>query len=110
MTKGHPHYLTLSPVFPSLSKPGYGAPELLDHFHRALDTHGGASAVPVFALGGVDIGRLETLKTAGFSGAAILGSLWGSTQENPEALVKRAKIWAGASPWGNPGAPMSKWP
>lgn len=63
-------YVTLSPIYPSISKPGYGK-------HRDL-----AGLTPhllgkrVVALGGVRPRNLHELQRAGFSGAALLGAVW----------------------------------
>lgn len=61
------HYVTYSPVFPSISKPGYGSPEML------LPPE---CTVPVLALGGVTPDRFALLQRSGYSGAALLGWLW----------------------------------
>lgn len=68
-----PVRLLLSPIFPSLSKPGH-APAF-DHAdlravlappHRA----------EVIALGGIDASRLADCRALGFDGAAALGAVW----------------------------------
>lgn len=62
---GEYDYVTLSPVFPSISKPGYKA-----------DFDGVVAGAPgIVALGGVTPDRLPGLRRRGFSGAAILGWL-----------------------------------
>ena len=58
-------YATLSPIFVSPSKPGYG-PAL------GLDALRGA-ALPVLALGGVDTGNAAACLAAGASGVAVMG-------------------------------------
>ena len=62
-------YTFLSPVFPSISKPGYKASFTLDDLRGRLPEH-------VFALGGVTPEKLHALEEAGFAGAAMLGSAW----------------------------------
>lgn len=65
------HYCFLSPVFDSISKPGYKAAITLDcTLRQALDSR------QVIALGGVTPERLTTLADHGFAGAAMLGALW----------------------------------
>lgn len=64
-------YAFFGPVFNSLSKPGYqsciGADFRLDK----------QSAQPeVIALGGVEAQHLQQVKTMGFDGAAVLGTIW----------------------------------
>ncbi len=68
-----PQRLLLSPIFPSLSKPGHGP--AFDH--EALRA---ALAVPrraeVVALGGIDASRLPACRALGFDAAAVLGAVW----------------------------------
>lgn len=62
-------YAFISPVFPSISKPGYSGNFTLEEVSRWL-TPG------IFALGGVTAEKLPLLEDAGFAGAAILGAAW----------------------------------
>jgi thiamine monophosphate synthase len=63
-------YATLSPVFPSTSKPGYGPPLGLARLRELC----AGAAVPVFALGGVDSpARAAACVAAGAAGVAVLG-------------------------------------
>lgn len=63
-------YITLSPVFDSISKPGYTGVEF-----GALP-----SGVTVIGLGGVTPERAAQLKARGFAGAAMLGAIpWQAT-------------------------------
>lgn len=62
-------YAFISPVFPSISKPGYSGNFILEDVSRWL-TPG------IFALGGVTAERLPQLEAAGFAGAAMLGAAW----------------------------------
>ncbi len=62
-------FVTLSPVFNSISKPGYQAA-----FSPAeLET---TSLDHVVALGGVTLESLPVVRRMGFSGAALLGDVW----------------------------------
>lgn len=62
-------YVTLSPVFDSISKEGYVG--------RSFTGEAQAVATRrVIALGGVVPGRFAALRKRGFSGAAMLGWLW----------------------------------
>ena len=80
-------YITLSPVAPTRSKPGYGPPlgaaglgELLaqaGRLHRRLPA--------VFALGGVDEHNAGSFLRAGAHGVAVMGSVMGSS--DPEQTV-----------------------
>jgi len=58
-------YVTLSPIFPSISKPGYKA-----DFSTLRITRPG-----IIALGGVNAVRLRQVRAMGFGGAAVLGWL-----------------------------------
>ncbi|MDE6276890.1 MAG: thiamine phosphate synthase [Muribaculaceae bacterium] len=62
-------YLTLSPVFDSISKPGYKSA----FGSAALSS---TSLKNVYALGGVSFSRLRELELLGFEGAAMLSEAW----------------------------------
>ena len=62
-------YMFLSPVFDSISKPGYGG--RLEALAPA-----GCDLTRTFALGGVTPGHFWQLREAGFRGAALLGYVW----------------------------------
>ena len=63
-------YLFLSPIFDSISKPGYlSAFDLYKIKPRITGKR-------VVALGGVTTDKIPLLKTAGFYGAAMLGGIW----------------------------------
>lgn len=76
-------YLTLSPVFDSISKPGYKS---------AVSPESVAGKLPegkVIALGGVTPADLFRLRRAGFAGSAMLGWLW---QGDFEARLRKAAL------------------
>ncbi|HEX9512026.1 MAG TPA: thiamine phosphate synthase [Puia sp.] len=74
-------YVFMSPVFDSISKPGYPAsPGLL---HRPAGPY--PCKVKVIGLGGVDKDTLVELLREGWEGAAVLGYIW----EDPDDAVKR---------------------
>ena len=63
-------YVTLSPIFPSRSKPGYGP---------ALGTLAlGGQPIPTLALGGVDETNASSCMAAGAAGVAVMGALMGA--------------------------------
>ena len=69
-------YLSLSPVFDSISKPGYQAAfsaEVLEDARRQ-----GLIDSRVLALGGVTFDRVPEVLAMGFGGAMILGDAWKS--------------------------------
>lgn len=68
---GEYDYVTLSPIFPSISKPGYGG----DAF-SADDLSRITPEDRVVALGGITPERIEQLKRYNFIGYAYLGHIW----------------------------------
>jgi thiamine monophosphate synthase len=74
-------YVTLSPVFPTTTKPGYGPP-LWPSGAAEL-----ASPVPWLALGGIDSAqRASECAAAGAAGVAVLGAVMRA--EDPAAVVR----------------------
>ena len=80
-------YVTLSPVAPTRSKPGYGPPlgaaglgKVLAHAGRAR-----GRLPAVIALGGVDEHNAASFLQAGAHGVAVMGSVMGSS--DPEQTV-----------------------
>lgn len=65
-----PEYQTLSPIFDSISKPGYSSRFDIDTLRPHITGRN------VVALGGVTPDMFDVLEKAGFIGAAMLGSLW----------------------------------
>jgi len=70
-------YATLSPIFASTSKPGYGPPLGVDALRDP--------PLPVFALGGVTTERVTGCVDAGASGVAVMGGVMRAT--DPTAAV-----------------------
>lgn len=66
----HYDYVTLSPIFDSISKAGYKSHFSLTELKPLLKGR------RVIALGGVTPEKFPALKEAGFSGAAMLGYFW----------------------------------
>lgn len=65
----------LSPIFSSISKPGYKQgfdKETLEIFLKEQD------AIECIALGGVCAENINELNAMGFGGAAVLGAIWGN--------------------------------
>lgn len=65
-------YAFLSPIFNSISKPGYQAAFESDELKSFLKKNRSA----IFALGGIDVDSISEVKEMGFDGAAVLGSIW----------------------------------
>ena len=64
-----PSYCFLSPIFDSISKPGY-----IRKFQQMPDLS--KIQIPVIALGGITPERLTTCRDASFQGVAVLGYIW----------------------------------
>lgn len=64
-------YVTVSPVFASASKPGYGLPFGVDGLRELTN----GAAVPVYALGGVTPDRARACLDAGAHGVAVMGEI-----------------------------------
>ena len=74
-------YVTLSPIFPTRTKPGYG-PALGPATAAAL-----AGGVPWLALGGIDAPqRVADCRAAGAAGVAVLGAMMRAA--DPERLAR----------------------
>ena len=89
--KGECDYLTLSPIFNSISKQGYMAAFGPGQLAAARDS--GLIDSRVIALGGVTLENIPRVKELGFGGVAILGDVWqrmadGSVDEHPASLRK----------------------
>ncbi|HYV94863.1 MAG TPA: thiamine phosphate synthase [Chitinophagales bacterium] len=76
-------YVFLSPIFDSISKVGYKSTFSQDSLEQMLHK----TSYNVIALGGVDEDKIEQAKKWGFSGVAVLGSLWKS--KDPVEKFKR---------------------
>ncbi len=76
-------YVTLSPIFPSNSKPDYGPVLGLER----LRDHAASAPIPLIALGGITAENAGLCIAAGARGVAVLGSLM--TAEDPGAETRR---------------------
>jgi thiamine-phosphate pyrophosphorylase len=88
-------YVTLSPIFPSSSKPGYG-PAL------GVSAIGAAAqcGLPVIALGGVTPSRAMECRLQGAAGAAVMGGIMRS--QDPTCLVAALhEAFAGDERWSS---------
>ena len=64
-------YVTISPIFPTRSKPGYGPPLYLDGLKRIVTR----VSIPVIALGGVTAATALSCRRAGAAGVAVMGTI-----------------------------------
>ncbi len=79
-------YVTLSPIFLSASKPGYGPAVGLDALAAAARLAPG----PVIALGGIDATNAAACLAAGARGIAVMGEVMRAA--DPEATVRRLLV------------------
>lgn len=84
-------YVTLSPIFPSESKPGYGPPLGLESITQAA-----AVGIPVFALGGVTPRSAHSCIVAGAHGLAVMGTVMRAKHPG-EAIRQYAAAFATSS-------------
>ena len=73
-------YVTVSPVFATASKPGYGPVLGVDGLARMVTE---AGDVPVYALGGVDPERGKACRAAGAYGMAVMGEIMRADDAEP---------------------------
>jgi thiamine-phosphate pyrophosphorylase len=76
-------YATLSPIFPTASKPGYGPAVGVDGLASACR---GVPALAVVAQGGIDRGRVAPCVVAGAAGVAVMGAVMEA--EDPASVVR----------------------
>jgi thiamine-phosphate pyrophosphorylase len=76
-------YATLSPIFLTASKPGYGPAVGLDALAEAARLAPG----PIIALGGIDEGNLASCLAAGARGVAVMSEIMRAA--DPEAATSR---------------------
>lgn len=84
-------YVTLSPIFPSESKPGYGPPLGLETIRQASKL-----GVPVLALGGVTPRSAHACLEAGAYGCAVMGTVM-RAKDPGEAIRRYAAAFATCS-------------
>jgi thiamine-phosphate pyrophosphorylase len=87
-------YVTVSPIFPTASKPGYGPALGLDHLVTIIAEADGS----VVALGGIGIENAALCRAAGAHGIAVMGEIMRAV--DPHLAVERLldAMSAGAAP------------
>lgn len=79
-------YAFISPVFPSISKKGYGAnTKMLDEIKNRRNAE-----VKLIALGGIDENNIRNAFDSGANGAALLGAVWKS--DEPVEIFKKCRL------------------
>jgi thiamine-phosphate pyrophosphorylase len=79
-TEAGADYVTLSPIFPSSSKPGYGPALGVSAIGIAV-----RCGVPIVALGGITPSRAGECRLMGAAGVAVMGDMM--CADNPDRLV-----------------------
>lgn len=79
-------YATLSPIFPTASKPGYGPALGVDALRRP--------PLPVYALGGVTVSNAANCRAAGAVGVAVMGAVMRAS--DPPRIVSHLLAVLGA--------------
>ena len=77
-------FITYSPIYPTLSKPGYGPAVGLDGLRKVTE----GVNIPVFALGGITPERVSECLDAGAYGAAVMSGVM-----SPESGAQQAKVY-----------------
>jgi len=82
-------YVFLSPVFDSISKPGYVGSK--------FNVQSLKFETKVIALGGIDAGNIHETKELGFDGVAVLGAIWGKSEMALETFFNLKKAFINLS-------------
>ncbi len=80
-------YVFFSPVFTSISKPGYLSAVPGDFYLPE-----GYKYLPVIALGGINSQNIHQIKKMNFDGAAVLGAIWQQPQKAVEEFNRIKEI------------------
>lgn len=78
-------YAFISPVFPSISKKGYGESSTILNEIKGRDNHN----VKLIALGGINENNINEAFESGVDGVALLGAIWESDQ--PLQIFKKCR-------------------
>ncbi|GAB3023106.1 thiamine phosphate synthase [Spirosoma pulveris] len=84
-----------SPLFPSLSKPGYGPSSSLEVIEQEVSAirRRHKDLPRLIGLGGIQAENVALVRRAGFDGAALMGALWQAT-DAVDALKSIRKVLA----------------
>ena len=77
-------FITYSPIYPTLSKPGYGPAVGLEELRKVTETVN----IPVFALGGITSERVSECLDAGAYGVAVMSGVM-----SPQNGAQQAKAY-----------------
>ncbi|HET6221260.1 MAG TPA: thiamine phosphate synthase, partial [Dongiaceae bacterium] len=88
-------YVTLSPVFVSQSKPGYGPLLGLERFQEMIS----GRHIPVLALGGITEARAASCMAAGAAGIAVMGDVMRASSPKSIAAAFIETLRPGSTPY-----------
>lgn len=91
---GQAELVFYSPVFASISKPGYGPSIALDRIRVQIESIRQQSVqLPrLIGLGGVQADNIQLVRQAGFDGAALMGALWQASDPVAALVQIRASL------------------
>jgi thiamine-phosphate pyrophosphorylase len=94
-----------SPVFASISKPGYGPTQSLSEIAQQIERirQETVNLPRLIGLGGIQADNIRQVNEAGFDGAAILGTLWQSP--DPVSVVQELLRGVRVDQTDGPGLP-----
>ncbi len=89
-------YITLSPIFLTASKPGYGPALGLAELRRVA----ASLPIPVVALGGITADNAGSCLRAGAAGVAVMGALMRATDvyEQTRSVLETLRVWRSRKP------------
>ncbi len=73
---GHFKHLIVSPIFPSISKENHSYPWNYSKLNDCLNSSSTQPKSLCFAVGGIDINKIEMIKNTNFDGIGLLGAIW----------------------------------
>jgi thiamine-phosphate pyrophosphorylase len=88
VTRQGADFATFSPVFYTPSKATYSPPQGLERLAAACST----DPLPIFALGGIDLKRIATVRQAGAKGIAVISAILSSSEPRLAAQDLRAAL------------------
>lgn len=91
---GQTELVFYSPVFTSISKPGYGPTISLDTINIQIESIRQQSVqLPrLIGLGGIQADNIRLVRQAGFDGAALMGALWQASDPVAALVEIRASL------------------
>ena len=92
------HFVTLGPIFETPSKAGYGTPLGLESLRQATQQ----ATVPIFALGGVTLDKVEACVDAGAYGVSAISAIWGTAHPEETIIEFQKTLMRARLRWSQP--------